>query len=156
MREKKSFQLVIFYGCLKIICTKHCCWFDVYFISPTGLRQSEATYKCLHCTLSFPRVWLVCTTSPMRPWELAVNRLPPTAPLNPRRFLGEPCNAPVHLRRRWRFFSSFYFIELFSPNDLWECFTLKIYHGCYVCSHGLFITSGKCVWSGQNMMISGV
>uniref|UniRef100_A0A674MV54 Ring finger protein 44 n=1 Tax=Takifugu rubripes TaxID=31033 RepID=A0A674MV54_TAKRU len=25
--------------------------------------------------------------------------LPPTAPLNPRRFLGEPCNAPVHLRR---------------------------------------------------------
>ncbi|KAM8732713.1 RING finger protein 44 isoform 1-T2 [Acanthopagrus schlegelii] len=35
----------------------------------------------------------------MRPWEIAVNRLPPTAPLNPRRFLGEPCNAPVHLRR---------------------------------------------------------
>uniref|UniRef100_A0A671TT64 Ring finger protein 44 n=1 Tax=Sparus aurata TaxID=8175 RepID=A0A671TT64_SPAAU len=25
--------------------------------------------------------------------------LPPTAPLNPRRFLGEPCNVPVHLRR---------------------------------------------------------
>ncbi|XP_067375664.1 RING finger protein 44 isoform X4 [Channa argus] len=35
----------------------------------------------------------------MRPWEIAVNRLPPTAPLNPRRFFGEPCNAPVHLRR---------------------------------------------------------
>ncbi|KAK5897327.1 hypothetical protein CesoFtcFv8_010398 [Champsocephalus esox] len=35
----------------------------------------------------------------MRPWEIAVNRLPPTAPLNPRRFLGEPCSAPVHLRR---------------------------------------------------------
>ncbi|XP_030253273.1 RING finger protein 44 isoform X3 [Sparus aurata] len=35
----------------------------------------------------------------MRPWEIAVNRLPPTAPLNPRRFLGEPCNVPVHLRR---------------------------------------------------------
>ncbi|TKS72557.1 RING finger protein 44 [Collichthys lucidus] len=35
----------------------------------------------------------------MRPWEIAVNRLPPTAPLNPRRFLGEPCNAPAHLRR---------------------------------------------------------
>uniref|UniRef100_UPI003AADF7A0 RING finger protein 44-like n=1 Tax=Centroberyx gerrardi TaxID=166262 RepID=UPI003AADF7A0 len=35
----------------------------------------------------------------MRPWEIAVNRLPPTAPLNPRRFLGEPCNTPVHLRR---------------------------------------------------------
>ncbi|XP_068596659.1 RING finger protein 44 [Brachionichthys hirsutus] len=35
----------------------------------------------------------------MRPWEIAVNRLPPTAPLNPRRLLGEPCNAPVHLRR---------------------------------------------------------
>ncbi|XP_076018845.1 RING finger protein 44 isoform X1 [Genypterus blacodes] len=34
----------------------------------------------------------------MRPWEIAVNRLP-TAPLNPRRFLGEPCNTPVHLRR---------------------------------------------------------
>ncbi|XP_061901626.1 RING finger protein 44 isoform X3 [Entelurus aequoreus] len=42
----------------------------------------------------------------MRPWEVAVNRLPPTAPLNPRRFLGEPCNVPVHLRspqvrRQW-------------------------------------------------------
>uniref|UniRef100_A0A8C6UQM6 Ring finger protein 44 n=1 Tax=Neogobius melanostomus TaxID=47308 RepID=A0A8C6UQM6_9GOBI len=35
----------------------------------------------------------------MRPWEVAVNRLSPTAPLNPRRFLGEPCNTPAHLRR---------------------------------------------------------
>ncbi|XP_053734942.1 RING finger protein 44 isoform X1 [Synchiropus splendidus] len=35
----------------------------------------------------------------MRPWEIAVTRLPPTAPLNSRRFLGEPCSAPVHLRR---------------------------------------------------------
>ncbi|KAM9511078.1 RING finger protein 44-like isoform 2-T4 [Salvelinus alpinus] len=35
----------------------------------------------------------------MRPWEIAVNRRPPTAPLNQRRFLGEPCNTPVHLRR---------------------------------------------------------
>ncbi|XP_010898513.1 RING finger protein 44 isoform X2 [Esox lucius] len=35
----------------------------------------------------------------MRPWEIAVNRRPPAAPLNQRRFLGEPCNTPVHLRR---------------------------------------------------------
>ncbi|XP_029627934.1 RING finger protein 44 isoform X3 [Salmo trutta] len=35
----------------------------------------------------------------MRPWDIAVNRWPPTAPLNQRRFLGEPCNTPVHLRR---------------------------------------------------------
>ncbi|XP_042182086.1 RING finger protein 44-like isoform X2 [Oncorhynchus tshawytscha] len=35
----------------------------------------------------------------MRPWEIAVTRRPPTAPLNQRRFLGEPCNTPVHLRR---------------------------------------------------------
>ncbi|XP_055744039.1 RING finger protein 44-like isoform X2 [Salvelinus fontinalis] len=35
----------------------------------------------------------------MRPWEIAVNRRPPTAPLNQRRFLGESCNTPVHLRR---------------------------------------------------------
>ncbi|CAL8330920.1 unnamed protein product [Gadus morhua 'NCC'] len=35
----------------------------------------------------------------MRPWEIAVNRRPPTAPLNQRRFPGEPCNTPVHLRR---------------------------------------------------------
>lgn len=37
----------------------------------------------------------------MRPWEIAVNRRPPTAPLNQRSFIGGPCNAPVHLRRRW-------------------------------------------------------
>ncbi|XP_031653083.1 RING finger protein 44-like isoform X2 [Oncorhynchus kisutch] len=35
----------------------------------------------------------------MRPWEIAVTRRPPTAPLNQRRFVGEPCNTPVHLRR---------------------------------------------------------
>ncbi|KAM8909843.1 RING finger protein 44 isoform 1-T6 [Spinachia spinachia] len=35
----------------------------------------------------------------MRPWEIAVTRLPPTAPLNPRRFLGEPCHAPGQFRR---------------------------------------------------------
>ncbi|CDQ93883.1 unnamed protein product [Oncorhynchus mykiss] len=35
----------------------------------------------------------------MRPWEIAVTRRPPTAPLNQRRFLGEPCNTPEHLRR---------------------------------------------------------
>ncbi|XP_053573019.1 RING finger protein 44 isoform X2 [Bombina bombina] len=34
----------------------------------------------------------------MRPWELAVNRWPPSAPINQRRFLG-PCSTPVHLRR---------------------------------------------------------
>uniref|UniRef100_A0A8B9K674 RING-type domain-containing protein n=1 Tax=Astyanax mexicanus TaxID=7994 RepID=A0A8B9K674_ASTMX len=33
----------------------------------------------------------------MRPWEIAVNRRPPTAPLNQRRFLGEPCNTPQDL-----------------------------------------------------------
>ncbi|XP_026993947.2 RING finger protein 44 isoform X1 [Tachysurus fulvidraco] len=42
----------------------------------------------------------------MRPWEIAVNRRPPTAPLNQRSFIGGPCNAPVHLRRsppaRWQ------------------------------------------------------
>lgn len=74
---------------------------EIVFVFFAGLRQSEATYKCLHRTVSFPRVWLVCTTSPMRPWEIAVNRLPPTAPLNPRRFLGEPCSTAVHLRRRY-------------------------------------------------------
>ncbi|KAL4648780.1 RING finger protein 44 isoform X3 [Arapaima gigas] len=35
----------------------------------------------------------------MRPWEVTVNRRPPTAPLNQRRFLGEPCSTPVLLRR---------------------------------------------------------
>ncbi|KAK6297942.1 hypothetical protein J4Q44_G00309970 [Coregonus suidteri] len=35
----------------------------------------------------------------MRPWEIAVTRRPPTAPLNQRRFPGEPCDTPVHLRR---------------------------------------------------------
>nr|XP_015205268.1 PREDICTED: RING finger protein 44 isoform X3 [Lepisosteus oculatus] len=35
----------------------------------------------------------------MRPWEIAVNRRPPTAPFNQRRFPGEPCNSPAHLRR---------------------------------------------------------
>ncbi|KAL0974339.1 hypothetical protein UPYG_G00219080 [Umbra pygmaea] len=35
----------------------------------------------------------------MRPWEIAVNRRPPAAPLNHSRFLGEPCHTPVHLRR---------------------------------------------------------
>ncbi|KAM4678609.1 RING finger protein 44 isoform 2-T4 [Discoglossus pictus] len=34
----------------------------------------------------------------MRPWELAVNRWPPSAPINQRRFLG-PCSTPAHLRR---------------------------------------------------------
>ncbi|XP_046722947.1 RING finger protein 44 isoform X5 [Silurus meridionalis] len=42
----------------------------------------------------------------MRPWEISVNRRPPTAPLNHRSFIGGPCNAPVHLRRsppgRWQ------------------------------------------------------
>lgn len=41
------------------------------------------------------------TTFPMRPWEIAVNRRPPTAPLNQRSFIGGPCSAPVQLRRRW-------------------------------------------------------
>ncbi|MGH0124759.1 UNVERIFIED_CONTAM: hypothetical protein FKN15_013873 [Acipenser sinensis] len=35
----------------------------------------------------------------MRPWEITVNRRPPTAPFNQRRFPGEPCNIPAHLRR---------------------------------------------------------
>ncbi|XP_014342349.1 RING finger protein 44 isoform X1 [Latimeria chalumnae] len=35
----------------------------------------------------------------MRPWELAVNRRPPSAPFNQRRFSGEPCNTPAHHRR---------------------------------------------------------
>ncbi|NXF35999.1 RNF44 protein, partial [Nyctibius bracteatus] len=38
-------------------------------------------------------------TSPMRPWELAVNRRPPSAPFNQRRFSGGPCSSPDHLRR---------------------------------------------------------
>lgn len=40
-------------------------------------------------------------TSPMRPWELAVNRRPPSAPFNQRRFSGGPCSSPDHLRRRY-------------------------------------------------------
>ncbi|XP_009952145.1 PREDICTED: RING finger protein 44-like, partial [Leptosomus discolor] len=35
----------------------------------------------------------------MRPWELAVNRRPPSAPFNQRRFSGGPCSSPDHLRR---------------------------------------------------------
>ncbi|KAG7483994.1 hypothetical protein MATL_G00044280 [Megalops atlanticus] len=35
----------------------------------------------------------------MRPWEIAVNRRPPTAPFTQRRFAGEPCTPPLHLRR---------------------------------------------------------
>ncbi|KAI6076884.1 RING finger protein 44 isoform X1 [Aix galericulata] len=35
----------------------------------------------------------------MRPWELAVNRRPPSAPFNHRRFSGGPCSSPDHLRR---------------------------------------------------------
>ncbi|KAF1626974.1 RING finger protein 44, partial [Eudyptes filholi] len=38
-------------------------------------------------------------TSPMRPWELAVNRRPPSAPFNQHRFSGGPCSSPDHLRR---------------------------------------------------------
>ncbi|NXU53275.1 RNF44 protein, partial [Turnix velox] len=38
-------------------------------------------------------------TSPMRPWELAVNRRPPSAPFNQRRFSGGPCSSPDQLRR---------------------------------------------------------
>ncbi|XP_063783980.1 RING finger protein 44 [Pseudophryne corroboree] len=34
----------------------------------------------------------------MRPWELAVNRWPPSAPINQQRFFG-PCSTPGHLRR---------------------------------------------------------
>lgn len=37
----------------------------------------------------------------MRPWELAVNRRPPSAPFNQRRFSGGPCSSPDHLRRRY-------------------------------------------------------
>lgn len=39
--------------------------------------------------------------SPMRPWELAVNRRPPSAPFTHRRFSGGPCSSPDHLRRRY-------------------------------------------------------
>ncbi|XP_069100668.1 RING finger protein 44 isoform X1 [Pleurodeles waltl] len=35
----------------------------------------------------------------MRPWELAVNRRPPSAPFNHRRFSGGSCSTPAHLRR---------------------------------------------------------
>nr|XP_033782729.1 RING finger protein 44 isoform X2 [Geotrypetes seraphini]XP_033782730.1 RING finger protein 44 isoform X2 [Geotrypetes seraphini] len=35
----------------------------------------------------------------MRPWELAVNRRPPSTPFNQRRFSGGPCSTPAHLRR---------------------------------------------------------
>ncbi|XP_059568949.1 RING finger protein 44 isoform X2 [Alligator mississippiensis] len=35
----------------------------------------------------------------MRPWELAVNRRPPSAPFSQRRFSGGPCSSPEHLRR---------------------------------------------------------
>ncbi|XP_069507566.1 RING finger protein 44 isoform X3 [Ambystoma mexicanum] len=43
----------------------------------------------------------------MRPWELAVNRRPPSAPFNQRRFFGGLCSTPTHLgrsppvRRQW-------------------------------------------------------
>uniref|UniRef100_A0A672UBB9 Ring finger protein 44 n=3 Tax=Strigops habroptila TaxID=2489341 RepID=A0A672UBB9_STRHB len=45
------------------------------------------------------RVPIRFPTSPMRPWELAVNRRPPSAPFNQRRFSGGPCSSPDHLRR---------------------------------------------------------
>ncbi|GCB74017.1 hypothetical protein scyTo_0003101 [Scyliorhinus torazame] len=38
-------------------------------------------------------------TPPMRPWEITVNRRPPSAPFNQRRFSGERCNTPAHHRR---------------------------------------------------------
>ncbi|XP_075756818.1 RING finger protein 44 isoform X2 [Pelodiscus sinensis] len=36
----------------------------------------------------------------MRPWDLAVNRQPPSAPCNPRRFAGGPCSRPSPPSRR--------------------------------------------------------
>ncbi|XP_017345700.1 RING finger protein 44 isoform X2 [Ictalurus punctatus] len=64
----------------------------------------------------------------MRPWEIAVNRRPPTAPLNQRSFIGGPCNAPVHLRRRWDCAATtlilsasvFMFRSLKSPPARWQ------------------------------------
>ncbi|XP_044306985.1 RING finger protein 44 isoform X3 [Varanus komodoensis] len=35
----------------------------------------------------------------MRPWELAVNRWPPSDPFDQRRFPGGSCGSPAHLRR---------------------------------------------------------
>ncbi len=77
-------------------------------------RQSEAVrHKCLlHFWSPHPRqVWLVRTTSQMRPWEVAVSRWPSTAPLNQRRVIGEPCITPLHLRRRWGGHHHFEFIK---------------------------------------------
>ncbi|KAM5170795.1 RING finger protein 44 isoform 1-T1 [Mantella aurantiaca] len=55
-------------------------------------RSEDTVYsESPSCHFAFP-------TSQMRPWELAVNRWPPSAPINQRRFLG-PCSAPAHLRR---------------------------------------------------------
>lgn len=75
------------------------------FVFQTEFRQSEAVkHKCLLHYWSPPphrQVWLVRTTSQMRPWEVAVSRRPSTAPLNQRRVVGEPCITPLHLRRRW-------------------------------------------------------
>uniref|UniRef100_A0A8C8RYH1 Ring finger protein 44 n=1 Tax=Pelusios castaneus TaxID=367368 RepID=A0A8C8RYH1_9SAUR len=35
----------------------------------------------------------------MRPWELAINRWPPSAPFSQRRFPGGPCSSPERFRR---------------------------------------------------------
>uniref|UniRef100_A0ACB8EJ44 Uncharacterized protein n=1 Tax=Sphaerodactylus townsendi TaxID=933632 RepID=A0ACB8EJ44_9SAUR len=35
----------------------------------------------------------------MRPWDLAVNRRPPSAPFDQRRFSGGTCGSPAHFRR---------------------------------------------------------
>ncbi|XP_062909521.1 RING finger protein 44 isoform X3 [Mobula hypostoma] len=44
-------------------------------------------------------------TPPMRPWEITVNRRPPSAPFNQRRFSGERCNTPAHHRRSFSLFT---------------------------------------------------
>ncbi|XP_067852465.1 RING finger protein 44 isoform X2 [Heptranchias perlo] len=44
-------------------------------------------------------------TPPMRPWEITVNRRPPSAPFNQRRFSGERCNTPAHHRRSFNHFT---------------------------------------------------
>uniref|UniRef100_A0A665W8Z1 RING finger protein 44 n=1 Tax=Echeneis naucrates TaxID=173247 RepID=A0A665W8Z1_ECHNA len=83
----------------------------------------------------------------MRPWEIAVNRLPPTAPLNPRRFLGEPCNAPLlcsYIGRQ----AAFQIVEL---SNLPYFFSQKMHQGSVpisytvttVTTHGFPIHTGQ-------------
>ncbi|XP_053935667.1 RING finger protein 44 isoform X2 [Cuculus canorus] len=64
----------------------------------TAVHGSKVLVSCPAWSLR-SHVPIRLPTSPMRPWELTVNRRPPSAPFNQRRFSGGPCSSPDNLRR---------------------------------------------------------